>query len=112
MYAVSAAGLPDDGLTVGDGLGEDGAGVADEPEEVGEAESEGDGKADGDALGDADPVAPDPSPVTVWPGAIVAVPVVTNVREPSGGGTRPGTGALCPLRCTVPAAAWVSEAGT
>ena len=83
MNAVSAAGLPEgvlgdgDGLGDDDGLDEDGAGAD------GEDESEGDG------LGGADPASPDPVPVTVCPGAIVAVPVVTSAREPSGGGARP-----------------------
>jgi hypothetical protein len=108
MYAVSAAGLPDDELTDGDGLGEGDAGADGESEGDGEAESEG----DGDALGGVDPASPGPVPVTVWPGAIVAVPVVTSVREPTGGGARSGVGAWCPSRGPATVLACVAEAGT
>jgi hypothetical protein len=67
MNAVSDA----DVLGDGDGLGE------------------GDAEGDGDAPGCADPAAPDAEPVTTWPTGICAEPVVTSVREPTGGGAGP-----------------------
>jgi hypothetical protein len=108
MYAVSAAGVLAGELADGDGLGEDGP----DGDAGADGEAESDGEADGDALGDADPASLGPWPVTVWPGAIVAGPVVTSVREPTAGGARSGAGAWCPLGCPVTVPACVAEAGT
>jgi hypothetical protein len=91
MYAVSAAGVPSGVLAGGDGLDEDG--LYGEAGADGEAESESEGEGDGDALGGAEPASLDSWPVTACPGAIVAVPVVTSVREPTVGGARSGAGA-------------------
>ena len=89
-----------DGLGGGDGLG-DGDGL-------GEGEAEG----DGDAAGGCDPASPDAEPATRCPAGMSAEPVVTSVREPTGGGARAGTGAWCPLRCPATAPARVADAGT
>jgi len=96
MNAVSDADVlgDADGLGDGDGLGE------------------GDAEGDGDALGCGDPAAPEAEPATTWPAAIGAEPVVTSVREPTGGGARAGTGAGCPLRRPATATARVADGGT
>jgi hypothetical protein len=112
MYAVSAAGVLPGVLADGDGLGEgapDGDAGADG---VAEPESEGEGEADGDVLEGEDPASLDSWPVTVCPGAIVAEPVVTTVRDPTGGGARAGAGAWCPFVGPAPGPACVAEAGT
>ena len=57
------------------------------------AGADGEAEGEGDGLGCEDPVSPDAWPVTSCPGAIVAEPMVTSVREPAGGGARSGTGA-------------------
>ena len=79
MYAVSDA----DVLAEGDGLGEGDAGGL----------GEEDGEGDGEALGCEDPVSGEAEPATKWPAGISAEPVVTRVREPTGGGARAGAGA-------------------
>jgi hypothetical protein len=83
-----------DGLGDGDGLGE------------------GDGEGDGEALGGGDPASPDAEPATRCPAGMSAEPVVTSVREPTGGGAWAGTGAWCPLRWPATAPARVADAGT
>src|SRR5690349_14147963 len=104
MSAVSDAGVPADGDA--DGLGD------------GDGDGDGDGEGDGDAAGEGgvpgweDPVSPEAEPATRWPAGMSAEPVVTRVREPTGGGARAGTGARCPLRCPATAPARVAEAGT
>ena len=86
INAASEADVLADGDA--DGLGdEDGDGL-------GEADDEG----DGEALGCGDPVSGEAEPATSCPAGISAEPVVTSVREPTGGGARAGTGAWCPLR--------------
>jgi len=95
IYAVSDAdGLAHGVLADGDALGED------------------DGLGEGDALGCGDPAAPEVVPVTRCPAGICAEPVVTSVREPTGGGGTAGTGARCPLTGPATAPARVAEAGT
>jgi len=94
MYAVSDAGALAEGEGDGDGLGDE------------------DGEGDGEALGCEDPASPEAVPATVCPAGICAEPVVTSVREPTGGGARAGTGAWCPLRWPATAPARVAEAGT
>src|SRR5690349_2422992 len=101
MYAVSDANVLGDGD--GDGLGEEDA----------DGLGEEDGEALGwDGLGWEEPVLSEAEPATRWPGGMSAEPVVTRVREPTGGGARAGTGAWCPLRCPATAPARVAEAGT
>ena len=98
-----------------EGDGEDAEG---DGEAEAEGEAEGDGEAPGggdpvaDALGCGDPVAADPDPATRWPAAIGAEPVVTRVREPTGGGARSGTGAAWPLMLPGATVASVADAGT
>ena len=77
---------------------------------LGEGDPEGDGEGDGDALGGADPASPDAEPATRCPAGMSAEPVVTRVREPTGGGAWAGTGAWCPLRCPATAPARVADA--
>ena len=110
VSAVSEAAVPagDDADELGEGVAEaEGDGEA---EGVGEVDGDGDAEGDGDALGCADP--PEADPATSCPAAICAEPVITSVREPTGGGAGAGTGAGCPP--TAPRVRWarVAEAGT
>jgi hypothetical protein len=100
MYAVSDAGVPEDGDD--EGLGEENA----------DGLGEGDAGADGDELGWEEPVLSEAEPATSWPAGMSAEPVVTSVREPIGGGAKAGTGALRPLRCPATVPARVADAGT
>jgi|SRR5580658_320768 hypothetical protein len=95
----------------GDSGAEDDVEVDGDGEGDGDEEAEGEAEGEGDALGCGDPATADAAPTTRWPGAICAEPVVTNVREPTEGGARAGTGAACPL---IPGArlARVADAGT
>jgi len=81
---------------------------------LGDADALGDGEGlgDGDALGCGDAAALEAEPATTWPAAIAAEPVVTSVREPTGGDTGAGTGAACPVRRPAIAPARVADAGT
>ena len=97
--AVSDADVLADGEADGDGLGEEDDGA------------DGDGEGDGEALGGEDPVSGEAEPATRWPAGMSAEPVVTSVREPTGGGTWAGTGARCPLSPPGAAPARVAEAG-
>ena len=115
VSAVSEAGVPAGGEDAGEPGEEDAAaegdGEADGVGAEGVEEVEGaDGDRDGDALGCAEP--PEACPRTRWPAAIGAEPVITSVREPTGGGAGARTGAACPL--TAPRVRWarVAEADT
>jgi len=106
ISAVSDAGMLEDAAGLGDGDGAtDGDGDTD-------GDADGDAEDDGDAPGCEDPASPAAEPATRWPGAIGAEPVVTSVREPTGGGACAGTGAWCPLRCPATVPARVAAAGT
>jgi hypothetical protein len=72
----------------------------------------GEGDAEGDTLGCGDAPALDAERATTWPAAMAAEPVVTSVREPTGGGTGTGAGAACPLRRPATARALVADGGT
>ena len=93
-----------------DGLGDD------DGDELGDEDGDGlgeaDGEGDGEALGCEDPVPGEAEPATSCPAGISAEPVVTSVREPTGGGAGAGTGAWCPLRWPATVSARVAEAGT
>jgi hypothetical protein len=105
--AVSAADTAgDDADAPGEGDAEADGDGKDDGEDEGDAEADG----DGDALGCAEP--PEACTRTRWPAAIGAEPVITSVRDPTGGGAEARTGAGCPLAAPRVRRARVADAGT